>query len=655
MTAPLEMTEACPRRRSAFRPAVLLGMALVAPKAVYLLSTGGLAQDGLARLVGALAAISYQDLLFAAGLGIAAEIALGLTRRRPRAGTAAWGAYLFLGAVCASYAVANLRIFTYLRAPLTYPLLSLAGDMKNVKSSVGTFLTPGVLAALALAPLAFLLATLLATRRGARGPSRAGLGVALVTLVAWTACGRSVLDGPWRDRADRRISDSAHWVLVSSCAREILGEPSVVLDDHFGPEDQADFAPASERPRRAAAPPDPVVAQARERIRNVVLVVLESTGARYLDPYGSPYGATPRLRAEAASSLLFDAAYAHVGHTASSLVAITLSIYPGLSWRDLTRDHPDLPGVSLAQVLGARGYRTAFLTPGDLAWANERAFLAGRGFDVIEDYRDLGCGEPLSSWGVEDRCGFEASLRWIDAGREEKRPFFLTLWTDQTHHPYEPSPGVPPVDFFRGKALPPDDWDLGRYLNVLHETDRHLGRFLDGLRERGLAGNTLVVITGDHGEAFGEPHETWGHDFEVWQESVQVPLIVWSPALFAGGARRETVVGHIDIDPTVLDLLGIEAPGGWEGRSAFDPARPPRAYFYAARDEYLLGVREGGWKYLFNATLGRERLFDLAADPTEQADVARRHPELCERLRRRLAAWVAHERKRMERIERGEP
>jgi arylsulfatase A-like enzyme len=103
----------------------------------------------------------------------------------------------------------------------------------------------------------------------------------------------------------------------------------------------------------------------------------------------------------------------------------------------------------------------------------------------------------------------------------------------------------------------------------------------------------------------------------------------------------------------VLDLLGLSAPGSWQGRSLFDGSRPPRAYFYAANDDYLLGVREQQWKYIYNATVGREELFDLDHDGTEQTNLAGEHPDACRRLRQRVAAWMKYEEGHLAGLRRG--
>jgi phosphoglycerol transferase MdoB-like AlkP superfamily enzyme len=134
-----------------------------------------------------------------------------------------------------------------------------------------------------------------------------------------------------------------------------------------------------------------------------VLIVLESVAARWTSLHNPLYAATPTLRAESVHGAVADNFYAHIGRSSNSLVAMLLSTYPKLDFRELTEQYPDLPGTSLATMFRGRGYQTAFVTPSDMAWAAWRGFLQGRGFEEVLDYRDLSCREMLSSWGVEDR------------------------------------------------------------------------------------------------------------------------------------------------------------------------------------------------------------------------------------------------------------
>jgi arylsulfatase A-like enzyme len=574
----------------------------------------------------------HADLVFAAAFALVARLALEATRSRPRAHLALGIAFLLLGAFSCLYAVASIQIFDYLRSPLTYPLLYLAGEMSNMRSSIGSFVTPGIAVALGLVPLLYVGAVRTTSgwfQRLRLAPllEAAGWGL-LFGLFLW---GCAAVDGPWGGRADHLIARNPHWEFVSSLALDRFGTAGPRLRDEFPPAYLADFRPPH---------PDLPAFDPARRARNVLLVVLESTGAEYLSLFGSRYPTTPNLEREAAHARVFDRFYAHVGLTANSVAAMTLSVYPYMTWREYTVEYPGFPGDTLASLLRSRGYRTAFLHSGHLEYVNQERFLGGRGFDELLDWKDLGDGPGHFSWGGSDRVLIDRTLDWID--RDRTRPFYGVVWTQQSHHPYDPAPGQETVDFFGKGPLPPDDWDLGRYLNTVRDADRQLGRLFEGLRERGLADDTLVVVTGDHGETFGDPHPTWGHGFRVYEESVRVPLMIWNPRLFPGGGRSDTIGGHVDVNPTVAHLLGVPPSPAWQGRSLFDRRHPSRAYFYAANDDYLLGVREGDWKYVLNATRGRDELYHLPSDPDEARNVAAEHPERCRELRQRVAAWRHH-------------
>lgn len=586
---------------------------------------------------------SASDLVFVAGAFV---VLAGLfAALRGERGRGALGAVLAaLGVVCVVYAVASVQIFDYLRSPLTYPLLYLASDMKTMRSSIGSFVTPLVAAALVLAPVAYLVLL----RAGRGFVLRPVVALALFALgAAWGGFAyRQTVGGRWLDRNDHLIVRSPHWEIASSSIVELLlGGRAERFDEGFSEAELQDF-----RGTPAGGFARPVATASKTPPRNVLLIVMESTGAKYMSLYGSPYDTTPELLQEAQFGLVFDNFYCHMGLTANSLAAITLSIFPYMTWREYTVEYPTYPGTTLAQVVKPDGYRTAFIHTGYLQYTNQDRFLANRGFDRLLDIEDLG-GEVVSSWGGDDGQLVDAVLKWIDEDRA--RPFYAMAWTNESHHPYEPSPHYKPVGFFGEGKLPPDDYDLGRYLNTVRSVDHELGRLFDGLRDRGLDKDTLVVVTGDHGEAFGDPHATWGHGARIYEENVRVPLLLWSPALFPAGRRVATIGSHVDVMPTLAHLMGRPPAASWEGRSLFDRERPPRAYFYAANDDYLLGVREANWKYIYNVTRGRDQLFDLAKDPDEQRNVAAAEPEICQRLRRRLSAWRSYVKGQLERLKPG--
>jgi lipoteichoic acid synthase len=198
------------------------------------------------------------------------------------------------------------------------------------------------------------------------------------------------------------------------------------------------------------------------------------------------------------------------------------------------------------------------------------------------------------------------------------------------------------------KEHTPDDWDLWRYLNVLLETDRQLGRLFQAVRRAGLENDTIIVVTGDHGQAFGYPHNSWFQGKSVYEEDVHVPLMIWSPRLYRFAVRSQTIGSHIDLAPTIAELAGLTAAPDWQGRSLFDATRIPRAYFYVAEDHFSLGVREGSWKYIFDIREGTEELYDLDHDAIEQHNLVKVQPERASRLRERLAAWTEANRRQYE-------
>ena len=613
--------------------ALWLAVALVCAKAVHW-GRPWTAVSGWRVWVRDVFVSSHADVAFALAFGLLAWLILWAAHRRP--GLERFAGYMFatLGSIGVGYAVVSVHIFDYLRSPLTYTLLYLAGDMTGtMRSSIGMFITPAAVFALLAATFGYIPLVLWSSRLSVRRSVVAG---AVALALGWTAWGARLADGRWADRSDVLIAKNPHWELLWSIARESAGGSDMpALDTSFPPDFLQDFRPGARLVRAAAARP-------RVRPRNAILIVLESTSARYLGLYGGRYGATPALDALAPHALVFDAFYAHAGFTANALASMSLSVHPYMTWREYTKEYPRFPGDTVAEVLKPHGYRTAFITAQYLDYMSMDLFLADRGFDDVRDWKAIGRKEAYSSWGGDDASMVDATLGWLDEDADRTKPFYAMLWTQQTHHPYDVPSEEPLRDFFANGPRPADQYDLGRYLNNMAMVDRELGRLFAGLAERGLDKDTVVIVTGDHGEAFGEPHATWGHGFRVYDESVRVPLIVWSPAMVPQGRRVPTVGAHVDINPTIADLLGAAPAPSWEGRSLFAADRPPRAYFYAANDHYLLGLREGPFKYIYNVSRGRDELYDVERDPDEQNNVAAEHPTVCRRLRQRLAAWKHH-------------
>jgi arylsulfatase A-like enzyme len=630
-------------RRRLFWAAVWLAAALIAIKGYYLGGPVAPTPRALWDYLCDLAAVSFVDILFASLLWVVGTVALRLARRRPLVEHGIVAGVVGVAALSCLYAMASVFFFRIFGGFLTYPLLALVGDVHMLRSSVAAQVSRGTVLALVGVPLGYLVLVVTTLRlvpanRAASWRLRA---TAATMLLIWIAGGEAWYAREWTTRRDRQVAANPQWVFVSSWWQTIAGEGAVRMAGSYSESDLADFEPL----RRTLAAAVPRLSAAR-RPPNVVLIVLESVAARWASLNRGAYDSTPNLLAESSRGLVFDNFYAHIGRSSNSLGAILLSRFPKLDFSDLTEEYPRLPGTSIASVFHDRGYRTAFLTPSDLDWADWRTFLDRRGFDQVEDHHQLPCDTMLSSWGMEDRCLVDGTIALIE--KEPSRPFFVMAWTQQTHHPYEPTPGVPLIEFARDPI--PDAYDLNRYLNVLHETDRHLERLFETIRRARLDQDTLVVITGDHGQAFGAPHDSYMQGRTVYEEDVRVPLLLWYPRLHKLAARSTVIGSHIDLAPTIAGIAGFPAPPDWQGRSLLDPTHPPRAYFYVAEDHYSLGVREDTWKYIFDLREGAEELYDLSADPTEQHNLAATQPERCARLRQRLAAWTDANRRQYDKV-----
>jgi arylsulfatase A-like enzyme len=639
--------------RRVFWSAVVLAVALAGLKAIHL----GRPHDGVLHYLRSVAAISYSDAFLTAIAWAFARFALFVVRRRPRLMAAISYMFVAASALCCVYALVNVLLFGIVGGFLTYPLLAIVGDVRMVRSSVSAHLTTPVLAGLVLVPTAYLILTIGVSRLARSIDGRRMRLAVSALLTAWIGAGHWTYITEFDTRADRRIAESPMWAMGASTALALTDRGFVRMADGFAPDDLNDFEPPAAKRSPAALLTSRVLrratnavdarAIAARRPPNVILVVLESVAARWTSLHNPLYETTPTLEAESVRSAVVDKFYAHIGRSSNSMVAMLMSKYPKLDFRELTEQYPDYPGTSLAAAFKDRGYRTSFVTPSDLQWAGWRDFLARHAFDDVWDHHDLACTELLSSWGVEDRCMIDKMVDVVASAGN--RPFFMTAWTTQTHHPYETTPGVPELDLVREHG--PDDWELGKYLNVVHETDRQLARLFEAVRRAKLEQDTLIVVTGDHGQAFGYPHATYTQGRTVYEEDVHVPLMLWYPRVYRTLARPRTIGSHVDLAPTIAELAGLAASPDWQGRSLFDDRRPERAYFYVAEDHFRLAVRDGNWKYIYSVRDGRDELYDLESDPTEQRNVAADHPDRCDRLRQRLAAWTEANRKQYERVD----
>jgi arylsulfatase A-like enzyme/Flp pilus assembly protein TadD len=350
---------------------------------------------------------------------------------------------------------------------------------------------------------------------------------------------------------------------------------------------------------------------------NVLLITVDTLRADRLGTYGNPSSLSPVIDALARGGLRYAHARAHVPMTLPSHASILTGLTPhrtGVHNNTGFRLGDNVP--TLATFLKRAGYRTAAFVG---AFVLDARFGLAHDFDVYDDR--LLRRDAASFHFAERRAAdvLQAAGDWIlgapnhnvtnhqPATNPESpipNPFFAWIHLFDPHAPYDA-----PAEYRAGRA--PYDAEVAY-------TDAMIGAFLDRLRAAGQFERTLIVLTADHGESLGEHGETT-HGLFAYDSTLAVPLIFAGPGIASGVV--DAGVAHMDIVPTVLDLVGQPVPAGLDGVSLVHPPDADRAMYFEALDAYLTrgwaplrGVLQGGWKYI---DLPNAELYDLASDPGE--------------------------------------
>jgi lipoteichoic acid synthase len=296
-------------------------------------------------------------------------------------------------------------------------------------------------------------------------------------------------------------------------------------------------------------------------------------------------------------------------------------------------EYYDVDVHTLPEVLSDNGYSTCFIHTGDLLYASRNKFLADRDIDTLLLYKDLIEDETYRKnvgWGADERSMIRPAVDWIKA---QVSPYLLMMAPVNPHHPY-----AIPKDF--EEIADPDEAGIDEgekiwrnYLNSLHYADAAMGLFIEALEREGLMENTVFVMVTDHGEAFRQHQGNYNHPLFIYEENVRVPALFYSRSLFPVGMVMESVTRHIDIMPSILDLIGVKDETRRDGESIFSLSKEKMAVFHTSWNDELMGVRDGQWKYILRIKDAREELYDLETDPWEKTSVAADNPSIINRYR----------------------
>ena len=570
-------------------------------------------------------ALWAEDLL-CAGLFVLLDLLLqGLLRGRQRVVS-----YLLYAALCL-YLACNVPVMRMFGTPLTFPILQAADTA--LTDSLAIYVTrSNVLGCLSVLLLAIASPLLLRSIRGIATPRPLILWLLVGLWLTWVLCGLGVrAQVPLRGLSRSPLLLLIHTTLQQRSAHGVAA--SIELPPL--PPLAQPSAPAGESGLGG------LIGAAQGR--DVLWIVLESTAARSLRPYGAPADPMPNLTALAARSVQFESVYAAYPESIKGLFATLCSMNPAAHTTAARYTHRKLPCPSIGSRFQQAGYRTAMFHSGWFLYLGMDGIVAERGFSVAEDAGAIG-GAYTTSFGVDEASTVQRVLRYFDSLSPTDRAFVMYL-PIAGHHPYHsPGPAQRPKPFA-------ENTELGAYQNDLHLGDAAIGTLLDGLRQRGRLSRLLVVVSADHGEAFLQHEGNFGHTLHLYEENVRVPLWLhlpgWTdqPEKAQRRPQPSAPASLLDVAPTLLDLTGLPIPSAYQGQSLLRPRSPdavPRFLIDHAVEQ--VGLRHGPWKFIDEPDTDRAQLFDLVHDPDEQHDLSRQHPQQVATYRAHLRAFFSRQR-----------
>jgi arylsulfatase A-like enzyme len=332
--------------------------------------------------------------------------------------------------------------------------------------------------------------------------------------------------------------------------------------------------------------------------------------------------------------------YANYPLSANALLSIFTSSYDHPGKELVIQNYPSVPLMTAPEILKDRGYRNCLIHTGSLLYAGQKKFLQGRKFDSILHYHDLKNTPPYNyqvGWGLDERSMIKPAIDFMK--QNTGSPCFLTLMPVNPHHPYA-IPSRTEEERRRFMITGPIPEELPHrekirmdYFNSLHYADAALGELVEALEKEGLMDNTLLFVMADHGEAFYEHRGNYNHPFFLYEENVHVPMIIYNKKLIPSTVEIEAITRHIDILPTVLDLLDIPGRREQEGLSILSGRPEQMALLHTNWKDDFLGVRDGRWKYIRRMSDSREELYDLAGDPAERKNLSEERADITQRYR----------------------
>ena len=365
---------------------------------------------------------------------------------------------------------------------------------------------------------------------------------------------------------------------------------------------------------------------------NVVVITIDTLRPDHLGCYGDKQIRTPNIDSLATDGTRFERAYTSVPVTLPSHTVIFTGTYPMLSgMHDFAANKLNPSQPTLASVLKERGYTTGAVIGSAVL---DSRFGLNRGFDFYYDHFDFSRLQE-SNLDEMERPGnavADVALDWL--AKNDQKKFFLWMHLYDPHYPYRP-PAPYSVEY---KDRP--------YDGEIAFADAQVGRLMRFLKDKGLYKNTVIVLTGDHGESLGE-HGEKTHGFFIYNATLHVPLIFHLP----GASTAKTVpelVNLADLMPTILNVLKIGVPSQVQGqnllplmtekenesRSLYAETFLPRLHFNWSE---LRSVETANYHFI---DAPKPELYDLSKDPGETQNLYTQKKAVAEEMRAKLSALI---------------
>jgi len=305
---------------------------------------------------------------------------------------------------------------------------------------------------------------------------------------------------------------------------------------------------------------------------NVILVVLESMSWQYIGALGGDKRLCPELSALAEQSVFMDHCFS-VGQRTAQGLSGSLAGFPDLPGSGvITRPQTEGNFLTLARILGDRGYQTLYVHGGQPEFDHQLAFSASNGYarNIYEDQLPCRTFRNVVGWCDEDAYNSVDRL----ASETTDRPFFITLMTTSFHRPYLIPPGkIQPVQ---------PGYKYAAQLDSVRYADWAIGQFMSKVRKAKYFDKTIIVFTADHAGGFKQTPVVAGG-------SSRVPFIVYAPSLLGPARRVHAVCSQTDIAPTILSLLGGSYEHCFFGSSVLDrPAERGVALIQSGSNDLML-------------------------------------------------------------------